>query len=147
VDRRRNLIQWVRNSVNNRCAQRGRVFRVQLLGPVSLQAVLGTALEGILLATSIDADDGPHAMIVGFELHPGSPAQVEDSQIVYPVNRLDAGTLRLSESPHYLRGFAYSCGYQIPDRSMRVLLLERSTAFFNETFFLKHRDSSFPPRA
>jgi hypothetical protein len=109
--------------------------------------VPGTAVKSILLATPIDTYDGPHAMIVGFELHPGSPAQVEDSQIVCPVNRLDTGTLRLSESPQYLRGFAYSCGYQLSDRSMRVLLLERSTAFFNETFFLKHRDSSFPLRA
>jgi hypothetical protein len=114
---------------------------------VLLQAVLGTAVEGILLATSIDADDGPHAMIVGFELHPGSPAQVEDSQIVCPVNRLDAGTLRLSKGPHYVRGFAYSCGYQFPDCSMRVTFLKRSAAIFNEAFFLKHRDSSFPPRA
>jgi len=114
---------------------------------VLLQAVLGTAVEGILLATSIDSDDGPHAMIVGFELHPGSPAQVEDSQIVCPVNRFDAGPLRLSKGPHYVRGFAYSCGYQLPDYSMRFAFLERSAAFFNETLFLKHRHSLLSPRA
>ena len=86
-------------------------------------------------------------MIVGFEFHPGSPAQVEDSQIVCPVNRLDAGTPRLSKGPHYLRGFAYSCGYQLPDCSMRVTLLERSAAIFNEASFLEHFGSSFPQEA
>src|SRR6266576_3963628 len=55
VDRRGNLIQWIRNSVNNRCPKRRCVLRVQLLAPVLLQAVLGTAVEGVLLATSIYA--------------------------------------------------------------------------------------------
>jgi len=62
-------------------------------------------------------------MIVRFELHRRSPAQVEDSQIVCPVNRLDAGTLRLSKGPQYVHGFAHSCGYQLPDCSMRVTFL------------------------
>src|SRR3989442_7698726 len=90
VDRRGNLIERIRNSMNNRCAQRSGILRVQLLGPVLLQAVLGAAVKRILLTTSIDADDGPHAMIVGVELHPRCPAQGEGSPIVWPVNRLDA---------------------------------------------------------
>jgi len=63
VNRRGNLIERIRNSMNDRCAQRGCVLRVQLLGPVLLQAVLGTTIEGILLATSVDANNGPHAII------------------------------------------------------------------------------------
>jgi hypothetical protein len=72
----------------------------------------------------------------------GPPAQVEDSQIVCPVNGFDAGTLRLSKGPHYKRGFAYSYGYQLADCSLRVTFLERSPAIFNEAFFLKH---AIPP--
>ena len=59
-----------------------------------------------------------------------------------------------SKSPHvfglgrrsrsnYLHRFANSSRDQLPNRSMRVAFLECSTTLFDETFFLKHRHSSF----
>src|SRR4051794_25448030 len=70
VDRGRNLIERIRDSMDNRRAERSRVLCMQVLCSVLFQAMLGTAVKRILLETSIDADDGPHAMIVGFDLHP-----------------------------------------------------------------------------
>src|SRR2546428_13509218 len=66
VDRRGNLIERIRNSMNNRCAQRSGILRVQLLGPVLLQAVLGAAAKRILFTTPTDAADRPHASLLGF---------------------------------------------------------------------------------
>jgi hypothetical protein len=129
--------------VDNCRAQRDCILRVQLLAPVLLQASFATLEEDILLATSIDADDGPHAVIVRFELHLGSPAKVEDGQIVCFVNRFNSRVPGLSERSHYLHRFAHGSRHQLPNRSMRVAFFERSAAFFNETFFLKHRHSSF----
>src|SRR6185436_12225904 len=95
-----------------------------------------------LLAPSVDADDGPHPVVVRLEFHVRPPAQIQNRQIVCPVNGLDPGTLWLSQRTNDLARCGYSCGYEFSNRGVRVILFKCSAAIFNKTFFFKHRSAS-----
>lgn len=88
VDGGRDLIQRIRDRVNDRRTQRDRIFRTELLRPVCCQPALGTTKERVALATSVDADNSPHAVIVRLDDHTRSPTQVENRDVGCAVNRL-----------------------------------------------------------
>src|SRR5215510_1743859 len=70
VDGSRDLIERVRHGMDDRRPERNRFFCAEILGSVPLETALrAAAKKNVLFAASIDADDGPHAMIVGLEHH------------------------------------------------------------------------------
>jgi len=54
------------------------------------------APEYVVFAAGVDADDGPHLMVVGEERHVGAPNYVEDGEGVGAEEGLDAGLGRLA---------------------------------------------------
>src|SRR3990167_8417338 len=130
---------WQR--MDNRRSERSHILRVQLFGSMSRQAPLGPTEESIQLAARIDADDGPHAMIMRLEYHARPPTEVEDGQVIRFVDRINASAFRLAKDPHQLRGLAYGPPNMLGDCGPSVLSLDCSTAIFDKVFLVKHGQS------
>src|ERR1700733_11057944 len=71
-------------------AQHGAVREVS--SPGGLQALLVTSVKGVVLASAVDADRGPHAMVVRVERHEGGPNYIEHGQIRGPVQNVEPNT-------------------------------------------------------
>src|SRR5687768_8564046 len=105
---------------------------------MATQASPVASIERVLLATSIDTDHGPHAMIVWVKSHARPPAQVQNRQIIRRVDRIYARALRISKRAHNLPGITNCSSDQLLDCSVGVRFPDCSTAFFNESVCLKH---------
>ena len=96
--------------------------------------------EDIVLATRIDADDRPHAMIVGHDRHHRCPYDIEDGQRRGMKQRTDFSALRLAQSLEDSSRSRYRACEYLPDRLVSLIFGKGCAAVGHELVDLKHSD-------
>src|SRR4029453_2346251 len=64
----------------------------------SILQALHAPPKHVVLPTCVNADDGPHSMVVRHDHHSGRPNYVDDGECIRMKKFLDSGALRLPQS-------------------------------------------------
>src|SRR4029077_7203994 len=93
---------WIRDGVDDVVAEWLSVFFAEGAGAGGFESSGWTAGDAapddVVFAAGVNADDGPHLVIVGEEGHVGTPDYVEDGEGVGAEESLNAGAGGLAES-------------------------------------------------
>jgi len=95
--------------------------------------------EDVVFAAGVNADDGPHLVIVGEERHVGAPDDVEDGEEGRAEESLDAGAGRFAEGFQDGGGIGDGTSGDIPNEVLVGVLLESRAAIADEGIQFEHR--------
>src|SRR6478609_11763755 len=136
-------IDRIDNGMDDISTQRLGVCRAQSLCASGLDFVwrsFHAPPKHIVLPARIDADDGPHSMIVRHDHHPRRPNHVDDGEHIRMKELFDSSALGLSQSFEDCRRVGHRAGQHLTDCFVSWILGKRRAAVSNKPFCLKHED-------
>ena len=66
---RGDLLERIRDRMDDKLTQRGNVFSIESLGSNFAQSAVTPAIKGIFFPASVNSDNRPHPMVMGIQIY------------------------------------------------------------------------------